>query len=655
MVALGYSTSALRLTELRQRTLRPSSTTLCRMRRDDCEDGQFDPGLDEHSGNTATSKSAHVTIIRSRETVAGTSAQEHLSVAALPDIPEILVQLGLSYWSLDAVDTSGYPKWARSSNDLSATGFGPIHFIAAASVRAPVPSAECNRCGRELIVRTRTDFAGVLAGDATTCLLCDQGYLDSAQRLLAAATAGRIARFTARQRAREAEHQRHPANQLAQTAARAWMSERIRTVARAYPLQLVPDQPIPKTDVVEKIAMLAILRHAPASTTPGLITPVGNWHTPLAADSQRATDMIDRLYHHGLLSIHPTSHPDAFAFTPCTYHEALQAASDNAHAVAPAQLDDSTYYPLSCSFYVPYGRSMGTAIQKLDERFSPRIRPDALDEPDRHKLLTMLADALADEAARYFDFQIEDKNLPPVPEQHRPRLREAARKAAEYMPLGRLYCQAWRAARDAAVVAQRRGLPDHPNMTTHGVKQFERFVADRTQATAGNPFNEATELPLAAITRTLLRTALDMDPMATAVGEVRELFEATPLPDDGSWPWRAAAEDVRRSIDAGVWSGLTLRAELARSHAQWRKVGAMARQAHFAERLIGFYDLYEVKAGARDAALEVVELARLKAGADTDDAPAAQTILLRLADTLAAAARRCAPTKAEKDREGETN
>ncbi|MEV4188316.1 hypothetical protein AB0J28_43465 [Streptosporangium canum] len=64
---------------------------------------------------------------------------------------------------------------------------------------------------------------------------------------------------------------------------------------------------------------------------------------------------------------------------------------------------------------------------------------------------------IGEETIRYFDFLIEDHNLPPVPDNHRPHLVEAAMQVARH----RLPCQAVCLAQ-AAVAGGLRCWPRAP-------------------------------------------------------------------------------------------------------------------------------------------------------------------------------------------------
>ena len=551
------------------------------------------------------------------------SAQPDLAIAILDGVPDPIVDIGLAYWQLESVDETGIARWTWSTRDISTEGLGAIQHVAAAGVRALVPGAVCQGCGDQLAVRTRSDFGVVLAGGAATCVDCDPKYIEGAEKVRATFGSDRyketVAAAAAARVSREAEQR--------------WNAQRRQVVTEHYEVSFTPDEEIPKGRVEQAVALLTILRQGPTTdANPGLILPVSEWQRRLTATADVST-LVNDLNGAGLIRIHPYTKVSTFLFEPATFADALSAADGNLDELTPPRLANR-YYPARACFYIPFGTSMGTAVQRMDDHLVHRLELAELDETDRLQLLALLADTIADEAVHYFDYQIADKSLPPVPEQHRPRLREAARKAADYMSLGRLYCQAWRAARDGAVAAQRHSMPNSPNMTTHAVNRFEDFASDKSQA-AGEPFGELANLPIAGMTQTLFRTVLDASPFNFTVDQARALLADIPVPDDGSWAWPAAADRVAKSIDLGDWDGQLLRDELERMKSHWSRSQSLASQARIAEKFAGHYDVYAKTASPREAAMAAVEIALLTARAGADDAMAAQAVLLRWDDALA--------------------
>ena len=541
-------------------------------------------------------------------------------------MPEHLVELGSAYWQFDVVDQFGNPDWSFSASELATDGLGAIQHIAAAAVRAVVADATCDTCGRELVARTRTDVMGVLAGGQATCVPCDSRYVTAVIRMRAALDGDRYRRVVSERTLGEAE--------------RAWNGDRLATIREHYKVELSADHTPPIAPCDASVIILAILRFCPFDRqAPGLIHPAERWTTPLVANTAGHHDAVVRALRADLMAIYPSG-LNTFVFEPKTFQDALVAAGGELEKIGPAQLTGS-FYPLKASYYVPYGPSMGTAVERLDAHLVRRLALPALTDADRLGMLGMLAQAIAAEAVRYFNHQIEWNSLPPVPEEHAPRLYEAALKAAEYMPLGRLYAQAWRAAKDGAAAAHRHRLPNSARMSTHAVNQFERFVADRTQL-EGKPYGEVDAVPLAAVTRVLFRTVLDADPMATTVEQVRDQLAAVELPDDGTWAWTIVAEDVHKAVVSRAWPGRELRAELRLMREQWGPVRAWLSQVRVTDRLAGHFDLHARGANQEAAALEALDLAVLLARAGGDDARAAQRVLLRLADAVAAYEKRSA-------------
>ena len=551
------------------------------------------------------------------------SAALELAIAILEGVPDPIIDIGLAYWQLESVDEAGIARWTWSTRDISTEGLGAIQHVAAAGVRALVPDAVCRACGDQLAVRTRSDFSAVLVGGAATCVDCDPKYIDGAEKARAVFGSDRY-----RKTAAEAATAR-----VTREAEQRWNAQRRQVVNDRYEVTFSPDDEIPRGRLEHAVTLLTILRQGHTSDqNPGLILPVNEWRHRLTAAADVAT-VVNELNLVGLVRVHPATKDTVFLFEPASFAEAWTAANGVVDDVAPPRLANR-YAPTEACFYIPFGTSMGTAVRRMDDHLTHRLQIAGLDETDRLQLLGLLADTIADEAVHYFEYQIADKSLPPVPEQHRPRLREAARKAADYMSLGRLYCQAWRAARDGAVAAQRHGMPNSPNMTTHAVNKFENFANDRSQA-AGEPFGELADLPIAGMTRTLFHVVLDASPFNFTVDQARALLAGIPVPDDGSWAWPAAADRVMKSVDLGDWDGQLLRDELERMRSHWSRSRSLAPQTRMAEKVAGHYDVYAKTASARDAAMAAVEIALLTARAGADDAVAAQAVLLRWDDALA--------------------
>lgn len=551
------------------------------------------------------------------------SAPPDLAIAVLDGVPDPIIDIGLAYWQLESVDEAGIARWTWSTRDISTEGLGAIQHVAAAGVRALVPGAVCRGCGDPLAVRTRSDFGTVLTGGTATCVDCDPKYLEGAEKARALFGSDRYQKAAA-----EAASVR-----VTREAEQRWNAQRRQVVNDEYKVSFTPEADIPRGRVEQAIALLTILRQGLTNeANPGLILPLNEWHRCFSATAE-ASKLVNELYGAGLICIHPATGLSAFVFEPARFADAWSAANSSVDELVPPRLANQ-YYPTNACFYVPFGPSMGTAATRMGDHLTQRLRLTELDDTDRRQLLALLADTIADEAVRYFDYQIEDKSLPPVPEQHRPRLRDAARKAADYMSLGRLYCQAWRAARDGAVAAQRHRLPNSPKMTTHAVNKFEAFAADRAQVTAGPPYGELAGLPIAGMTKTLFRTVFDANPFDFTVDQARALLAGIPLPDDGSWAWPAAADRVMKSVDLGDWDGQLLRDELERMRSHWSRSRSLASQTRVAEKFAGHYDVYAKNASPREAAMAAVEIALLTARAGADDAVAAQALLLGWDDAL---------------------
>jgi hypothetical protein len=192
------------------------------------------------------------------------------------------------------------------------------------------------------------------------------------------------------------------------------------------------------------------------------------------------------------------------------------------------------------------------------------------------ELLDLLVRIIAEETVRYFDFLIDLHNLPPVPDNHRPRLVVAAQRAAAHRPLSETYYLVWQAAKAAAAAAQEKPRVPKANMTTHAVNQFER----RAQRAVANldwelfRWHEDTRLPLSALTRVVLLGLLHADPMETSRSSAAALLpipRTDPMEDAasvtaGTEPVEVEAErddsETPDSIDATIVAAIRTLTEL---------------------------------------------------------------------------------------------
>lgn len=437
----------------------------------------------------------------------GTTQREasQLELDLLEGAPEELVAIAQQYWSLAYLETEGgYVSWAGPVKAIDTTGWGPAHIAAGAAVRARMPGRSCPACAGPLTLTSRTAFEQACFGSTPECVECTPALLEKMNKLR---DPSRSAGVAAAKRA-------NPRAQ--QTGAETRWAERQREEIRSrYGLVFLQDAPLPTASIRTEATTLALLHYAP-STTP--IGPVRLWAEPLDPDPLRT---VGDLLANGFIRIHPDTAPAAFCWEPEDFREAISRAEGDIDAVQPPQLTDR-YYAREAVHYVPYGTSMGTAVENLTAHLTAQLTPAAFDDGRRAELLDLLGELIAAEALRYFDLQLAKRHLPPVPDNHLARLKDIARRGGSTLALGEMNNLIWRAARSAADAAQRSPQAPRANMSTFAVNCLETYVqqalADRQPI---KPYTFDASL-LAALTRTVFYGVLNADPFTTSVVQAHQ-------------------------------------------------------------------------------------------------------------------------------------
>jgi len=453
-----------------------------------------------------------------------------LHVQALADADPDVAAFGERYWALAKIDRSVVPpkaRWEETTKDLAvASDFpaGRMYVLAAAGVRATVDGRMCFKCDRPLSLRSRIHLDGLLAGDIPDqCADCDDALATAVSREVSPA---------AQQRRRAAQEQTRRRQQF-DAIRRAWRAAQQSCIDSRCPVDFAedPDWLDLDTPIEAELTALAMLRHAPA-TAP--IPAVGTWPRPLAPGVELGASLLSACQQHKLIRIHPSSPIDAFDWA-MSFEEAVAAATDPAD-IAPPEWDE--FYLFQVAWYAPFGTSLGTSGERLARDLILRLSPSGLRGQRTVDFLSLLVEVLARETVRYFEHQIAVHNLPPVPDNHAVRLLEAARRLAEVRTLAESYNVAWRAARTAAANAQQHLRAPKINMTTHAVNLFEQSAQQYTAdpATYLKPYRPLSELPAAALTRTMFITLLNTDLMSTSRASAEQILaEAgalTTAPDD---------------------------------------------------------------------------------------------------------------------------
>ncbi len=445
--------------------------------------------------------------LRTGESNMGDISATSLVVTPREGVDAELVAIGQEYWSLAEVTDDHRPQWKTAVRDIDTQRRESAHVIAAAAVSAELPGVFCRTCEQPLRPTSRTQFAEALSGTAVTCVNCDEPLQERIAQLLNPDA------HKEQKRREEQERKQHQAEYEQRT--REWQTQCRQMVEDVHSDALRPNASIPTSNVVAEVTALTVLRFAP-NIAP--ITPIDAWshdfpYHPAGLGKQVAT-MLQDARQAGLLEPHSRSRLNAFVWEPQTFREAYREAAGDFEQLAPPQLTDR-YFPLSVSWHVPYGPSTETAVQHVDEHLSWRLDPANMTAQRQQYLLEAATATLIAEAQRYFAHQLDYRKLPPVAENHQPRLDEAIAQAVNTRPLGTVYYLAWLATKTAAAQAHSQPRIPKEKMTTHAVNRFQHDVQRaRDEADyAPTVFDAPIGCPLSAFTRTLFYNALEMDPV----------------------------------------------------------------------------------------------------------------------------------------------
>ncbi|GLZ30912.1 hypothetical protein Lesp02_31010 [Lentzea sp. NBRC 105346] len=446
------------------------------------------------------------------------TANYKFDVEPIAGVDAELVEIGLQYWSLTGVDQYGRLMWTVPAKSIDTRGRGPANVVAAAAVRAVLPDLRCSKCQQELRLRSRSTLETVMTGGEAQCVDCDANLVRRAAALLEPeGEAARQLREDQQRRKRQEQDQ-----QAALIQARTnWRSSQLQVLASAFSPGQLSNDPVPHASVEAELTVLTLLRFA-AATSP--VPPLHEWHHPFPfhANQDRIHHLINDARSASLIRPDTGTPPEAFVWDPPTLQVAWDLAEGDPSRLQAPTLTGS-YYPLKVRWQIPFGPSPDTGRERLDAHLCDRLTLASLTAQRQEDLLRIVHEVLAAEAVRFFNRELERHNLPEVAENHAPRLSDAVDRVVAEYSLGFAYYLAWKAARTAAASAQANPRAPLRNMTTHGVNVFERD-AQRALDEAGpaaREFDENSKFPLAATTKTLFYTVLEMDPMRTSLAAAR--------------------------------------------------------------------------------------------------------------------------------------
>ncbi|MFF7251381.1 hypothetical protein ACFZBU_46900 [Embleya sp. NPDC008237] len=524
------------------------------------------------------------------------------------------VDIASRYWTWVSYGLGETTRWAET-----VSGIAPdARMIALTSAEAVVPGHACARCGGPLTLSSRAAFEWVYRHGrrgSESCVDCDTDARIELDRF------NDPVRQARQEASREAAQARADTRARCDAARRAWESARRDLLARKYADAAVPEA-IPEAGVREETVALALLRYAPDA---GLIAPLSTWPVPLSAAADEQADLIASTVHAGLPAIHATSSVHAFVWEPASFDKALLAAEGVYEDVQPAELTGS-YYTDRATHYSPHGPHPLSASTALDAHLTKRLDPTGMTTARRQELITLVVEVIADEVLRYFAEQLTRRNLPPVPENHRVRLRDAARRGASVRPMADLVMLAWRAVQKGAVAARTHPRAPKPNMTVHAVNQLESDVQKATADPKHHVKPASWHLELAPLTRTLLPAVLDVDPYTVRVPDlVASLPPPIVLPtqrdgdaddEEGKCELDGDRAFTRLSTNMDAWDGEDFR-ELLERHVEMHAeavecdcgTSGHALLAGFGRDLLALFDDLS-PVGGKSAGLAVAAAAR---------------------------------------------
>ncbi|GAA1106406.1 hypothetical protein [Nocardiopsis metallicus] len=446
-----------------------------------------------------------------------------LDVQFLDGAPSHLVDIARRYWDLRGLDEAGvYPLWRTPVREIDTNGWGGRHhLLAAAASRAVVKGYFCPSCEEEFSLPNRTALNQILSGDTrVVCVNCHPTLIEEAEEY-------RNPDAAALRRA-ERRREKQSLNEAYADAEEHWIKAHREVLGKEFALHHHPEEDFPELDVRWELAALTVVRNA---TEGGIINIRDHPELSVLSPGGEDADVMEALRRHGVLHVHPSTAVSSQLWRITAFGDAVAAAGGDLDDLPTPELKGS-YYPLTTRFYVPYGDDVRAAVESAGTRLLRRLARVFKDHRRFAALEGLLAEVIAKEAVRYFDYKLKEHNLPAIPEEKRPRLREAADKLARVRCLGQLYFACWAATRNAAAAARRTPRAPMVNMTEYGLKNFEDIVQVmvRDDTKYAKVFREEVKFPLSAMTRTLFHTVLDMHPMETGLAQIREMRPARTVP-----------------------------------------------------------------------------------------------------------------------------
>ena len=396
------------------------------------------------------------TPLRIQMSISAGSQNFELDVRVLDNTASDLVGIARQYWDLRGLDEAGVnPLWRTRVREIDTNDKGGRHhLLAAAASRAVAKGYFCASCEEELSLPNRTALNQILSGDdSVVCVDCHPTLMEEAEQYRNPDT------WVARQAERRREKQ--SINEAYAEAEEFWIRSHREVLQRTYALLCQPEDQLPQLSVRQELAALAVVRNAAKG---GIISLKEHLTLPPLSPDNRDVETLAELRAHEVLCIHPPTPMESMCWRIGSFSEAVAHDEGDLGSLPAPELTGS-YFPYRTRFYVSYGRDLQGAVSLADTELLRRLT-HALNDYERFAALErLLAEVIAEEGVRYFDHKLMEHHLPAVPEERRPRLREAAERVAQVRCLGQLYFAAWAATRDAAAAARRHPRSPLASMT----------------------------------------------------------------------------------------------------------------------------------------------------------------------------------------------
>ncbi|WP_395638548.1 hypothetical protein [Pseudolysinimonas sp.] len=425
-----------------------------------------------------------------------------IQTEARSDAPPDLQEVFQAYWDLEGLDPDSHaPVWRIKSGEIPHKYWSGVAYVAAAAGgTATLLDRTCPSCSAPLTLSSRQTVADVQAGKDPECRTCNSSIDERAASLLKPESLAKRAQ----------QKEKEDAQRSAREAAEHLQLRRREAIETRYSVESDSGEYLlDQASITARVGALAVL-HA-VGDEGGLVYPIHYGDGTIAPNESMGRELFVAAWHSELLQVHPTSPTDAFVW----------------------EGDDltSSIYVAKARFFFPGEGSLPERLEEFADALRLRIALPGLWSTEREELQSLAARLVAEEAARYFVWMLQEHNLPNLTEKHEEALRTTTTQGAERFALGHLYRMAWSAARGASSSYQRNTGMSKANAITYGLKELDRFLqrASDDPSILSEPFEEyKAKLPLSAATGVVFRTIFGLDPMKASPEDVEAVVAGSP-------------------------------------------------------------------------------------------------------------------------------